>query len=76
MSKKQGKQKRVEVIPVNYYRKIALIANPIILVVLAILIILKVPFEAVLVIGVAAYAVWAVVFIKANMTDRRNHGKR
>lgn len=76
MSKKQGKQKRVEVIPVNYYRKIALISNPIILVVLAILILVKVPFEVVLAIGVVAYALWAIVFVKANMTDRRNHGKR
>ena len=78
MSKKQGKtkQKRVEIVAVNKYRKIALISNPLILLVLVICVFFGMPFEAVLALAVVAYAIWGYFFVRAQIQDRKIHGKK
>lgn len=74
MSKKQRK-KRVEIVPVNRYRHIALVSNPLILVLLVILIIIDVPYGTVIFVGFILYAAWAYLFIKAHVKDRKRHNK-
>jgi len=75
MSNKSSK-KKVNVIPVNRYRRMALWANPIVLVVLVLCLFLKVPTPAVIVVGVIGYGIWLALFVKANKEDKRIHNKR
>ena len=76
MSKKPNKKKHVEVIPVNKHRRIAMISNPIILIVLIIMLFAHVPMEVVIGVGVVAYAIWAYFFVRGNVTDWKTYKKK
>lgn len=75
MSKQNGK-KRVQKVSVNQYRKIALFLNPIVLVILVICLFFGAPTPALITIGVIGYGSWLVFLVKANLEDRRIHGKQ
>ncbi|MCL1798506.1 MAG: hypothetical protein FWG23_02020 [Eggerthellaceae bacterium] len=74
MSKKSGK-KRVSVVSVNRYRRIALYINPIVLVILVVCLFLKVPTGIIIVLGVIGYGAWAAFLVMANKEDKRLHKK-
>lgn len=78
MSKKpnKSKNKHVQVVQVNKHRRIAMIANPIIMIFLIILIFMHVPMEVVIGIGVAAYAIWGYFFVRGNVTDWNTYKKK
>jgi len=72
MAKKKGNQ-RVKTVSVNHYRKIALIVNPIVLLVLVALIIFKAPLEILVPIGVIGVGVWLYFLVKANQYDNKKY---
>lgn len=73
MSKKRNKTKQQpQTTPANPYRRIVLILNPVILVVLAACIYAGLPLEAVVCLGVVGYGIWGYLFFKARRLDREN----
>ena len=75
MSKKKNKPKQQpEVTPPNPYRRIVLILNPVLLVVLAACIYIGLPPEVVISLGIVGYGVWGYLFFKARRLDRDRLG--
>lgn len=76
MSKKKNKTKQQpQATPPNPYRRIVLILNPVILVILAACIYAGLPLEAVILLGVVGYGIWGYLFFKARRVDRENLGR-
>lgn len=73
MSKKKGKAAvKQEPAPVNRYRKMALVLNPVILAILVLCILAGMPPEVVLSLAIVGYAIWGCIFMKARAEDRKN----
>lgn len=77
MSKKKNKgdQKQPQAAPVNRYRKIILVLNPVLLVILVACILVGLPPEAVIPLGVVGYGIWGYFFFKSRAEDRRIQGR-
>ena len=77
MSKKKNKgdQKQPQAAPVNRYRKIVLILNPVILAILAVCILVGLPPEAVIPLAVVGYGIWGYLFFKSRAEDRKIQGR-
>ena len=76
MSKKKNKTKPTpQATPANPYRKIVLILNPLVLVVLAACIYAGLPLEAIVSLGVVGYGIGGYLFFKARRVDRENLGR-
>jgi lipopolysaccharide export LptBFGC system permease protein LptF len=73
MANKNG---RVQRIPINKYRKIALIVNPIVMVILAICLLVGIPMEIIVPLGIIGLGSWLYFFLKANSVDGRAHKRR
>ena len=76
MSKKKNKTKPTPLAtPAHPSRKIVLILNPLVLVVLAACIYAGLPLEAIVSLGVVGYGIWGYLFFKARRVDRENLGR-
>lgn len=77
MAQKKAKENKiVKRVEVNYFRRIALYINPVVMVILILCVFFGAPIEATITVGVTGYAIFFYFLVRANLHDRKVHGAK